>query len=57
MRVTASGNKAVAGSEKLTFRLGNQSAANQFPKFMGGVLDFGENGKLYLSTGDNDTPD
>ena len=57
MRVTASGNKAVAGSEKLIFRLGNQSAANQFPQFMGGALDFGENGKLYVATGDNDTPD
>jgi glucose/arabinose dehydrogenase len=57
VRVTASGNKAVAGSEKLIFRLGNQSAANQFPQFMGGALDFGENGKLYVATGDNDTPD
>jgi len=31
VRVTASGNKAVSGSEKLIFRLGNQSAANEFP--------------------------
>jgi hypothetical protein len=36
MRVTANGNKAVAGSEKLIFRLGNQSAADQFPQYMGG---------------------
>ena len=57
VRVTASGNKAVAGSEKLIFRLGNQSAANQFPQFMGGALDFGKDGKLYVATGDNDTPD
>jgi glucose/arabinose dehydrogenase len=57
VRVTASGNKAVAGSEKLIFRLGNQSAANQFPQFMGGALDFGKDSKLYVATGDNDTLD
>jgi glucose/arabinose dehydrogenase len=56
VRVTASGDKAVAGSEQLIFRLGNQSAANEFPQFMGGALDF-KNGKLYVATGDNDTPD
>jgi glucose/arabinose dehydrogenase len=56
VRVTASANKAVAGSEKLIFRLGNQSATNQFPQFMGGALDFGTDGKLYVVTGDNDTP-
>jgi glucose/arabinose dehydrogenase len=56
VRVTASGDRAVSGSEKLIFRLGNQSAANQFPQFMGGALDFGNDGKLYVSTGDNDTP-
>ena|SRR5215207_9041365 len=57
VRVTASGNKAVSGSEKLIFRLGNQSAANEFPQFMGGALDFGTDGKLYVATGDGDTPD
>src|SRR5215208_2986892 len=57
VRVTASGDRAVSGSEKLIFRLGNQSAANQFPQFMGGALDFGTDGKLYVATGDNDTPD
>jgi glucose/arabinose dehydrogenase len=57
VRVTASGDRAVSGSEKLIFRLGNQSAANQFPQFMGGALDFGKDGKLYVATGDNDTPD
>jgi glucose/arabinose dehydrogenase len=31
VRVTANGDKAVAGSEKLVFRLGDQSAADQFP--------------------------
>jgi glucose/arabinose dehydrogenase len=56
VRVSASGDRAVAGSEQLIFRLGNQSAANEFPQFMGGALDF-KNGKLYVATGDNDTPD
>jgi glucose/arabinose dehydrogenase len=57
VRVTASGDRAVSGSEKLIFRLGNQSAADQFPQYMGGALDFGKNGKLYIATGQNDTPD
>ena len=57
VRVIASGDKAVAGSEQLIFKLGNQSAADQFPQFMGGALDFGNNGKLYVATGYNDTPD
>jgi len=56
VRVTASGDRAVSGSEKLIFKLGNQSAKNQFPQFMGGALDFGTDGKLYVATGDNDTP-
>ena len=56
VRVTASGDKAVSGSEKLILRLGNQSATNQFPQFMGGALDFGKDGKLYVATGDGDTP-
>jgi glucose/arabinose dehydrogenase len=56
VRVTASGDKVVSGSEKLIFRLGNQSAANQSPQFMGGALDFGKDGKLYVATGDNETP-
>src|SRR5215211_1666114 len=50
VRVTANGNKAVSGSEKLIFRLGNQTAATQF---MGGALDFGIDGKLYVATGDD----
>jgi glucose/arabinose dehydrogenase len=56
VRVTSGGDRAVAGSEKLIFRLNNQSAANQSPQFMGGALDFGKDGKLYIATGDNDTP-
>ena len=50
VRVTASGDRAVAGSEKLIFRLGKQSAATDH---QGGALDFGKNGKLYIATGDN----
>ena len=50
VRVTASGDRAVAGSEQLIFRLGNQTAATDH---QGGALDFGKNGKLYIATGDN----
>jgi glucose/arabinose dehydrogenase len=50
VRVTANGDRAVSGSEKLVFRLGNQSAANQFPQYMGGALDFGKDGRLYVAT-------
>jgi glucose/arabinose dehydrogenase len=53
VRVKASGDKAVAGSEKLIFRLGNQTSEHH----MGGAIDFGKDGKLYISTGDNETPD
>ena len=54
VRVTASGDKVVAGSEKLIFRLGNQSATNN--GHMGGALDFGKDGKLYIATGETKTP-
>src|SRR5215217_7743386 len=52
VRVTASGDKAVAGSEKLIFKLGNQGSDHH----MGGAIDFGTDGKLYIATGDNETP-
>jgi glucose/arabinose dehydrogenase len=55
VRVTASGDRAVARSEVLIFRLNNQSesAVNH----IGGALDFAKDGKLYISTGDNTTPE
>ena len=54
VRVTANANgtKMVSGSEKLIFRLDNQSADQHH----GGALDFGKDGKLYIVTGDNQTP-
>jgi glucose/arabinose dehydrogenase len=53
VRVTANGDRAVAGSEVLIFRLNNQSAVNH----LGGALDFRTDGKLYISTGDNTNPE
>jgi glucose/arabinose dehydrogenase len=53
VRVTAKNGNFVAGSEKLIFQLNNQNSAYH----MGGAMDFGEDGKLYISTGDNETPD
>jgi glucose/arabinose dehydrogenase len=50
IRVTANGNKAVAGSEKLILRLDNLSGATNHN---GGAIHFGEDGKLYVAVGDN----
>jgi glucose/arabinose dehydrogenase len=53
VRVTANGDKAVAGSEVLIFRLNNQSTEIH----LGGAIDFGKDAKLYVATGDNSTQD
>jgi glucose/arabinose dehydrogenase len=50
VRVTASGDRAVAGSEKLIFRLNNLSSAKNHN---GGAIDFRRDGKLYVAAGDN----
>jgi glucose/arabinose dehydrogenase len=50
VRVTARGDKAVAGSEKLIFKLPNQRTARHH----GGSLAFRKDGKLYVSVGDNE---
>jgi len=49
VRVTAKGNKAVPGSERLILRLPNQKTE----RHMGGSLEFGKDGKLYISVGEN----
>jgi glucose/arabinose dehydrogenase len=51
VRVTAKGDKAVAGSEKLIFRLNNLSMGLH----QGGAIDFAADGKLYVASGSNAT--
>ena len=50
IRVTARGDKAVTGSEKLILRLNNLSSATNHN---GGAIHFGNDGKLYVAVGDN----
>jgi len=50
IRVTARGDRAVAGSEKLILRLNNLSSATNHN---GGAIHFGKDGKLYVAVGDN----
>ena len=50
MRVTARGDRAVAGSKKLILRLDNLSSATNHN---GGAIHFGKDGKLYVAVGDN----
>jgi glucose/arabinose dehydrogenase len=49
LTANASGDKALAGSETLIFRLNNQDDTHH----MGGAIDFGKYNKLYIATGDN----
>jgi glucose/arabinose dehydrogenase len=50
IRVTANGNRVVAGSEKLILRLNDLSSARNHN---GGAIHFGGDGKLYVAVGDN----
>ena len=50
IRVTARGNRAIAGSKKLILRLDNLSSATNHN---GGAIHFGKDGKLYVAVGDN----
>ena len=50
IRVTARGDRAIAGSKKLILRLDNLSSATNHN---GGAIHFGKDGKLYVAVGDN----
>jgi glucose/arabinose dehydrogenase len=50
IRVTARGDRATVGSEKLIFRLNNLSSATNHN---GGAIHFGKDGKLYVAVGEN----
>ncbi|MFN0103455.1 MAG: PQQ-dependent sugar dehydrogenase [Bryobacteraceae bacterium] len=51
-RFTANGDTAVPGSETILLDLDNLSGATNHN---GGALHFGQDGKLYIASGDNDT--
>jgi glucose/arabinose dehydrogenase len=51
IRITADGDGARAGSEKLILRLDNLSSATNHN---GGAIHFGRDGKLYVAVGEND---
>src|SRR5215217_3670575 len=53
VRITAKGDKAVPGSERLILRLPNLKTE----RHMGGSLEFGKDGKLYISVGENNLKD
>ena len=48
VRVTANGDAAIPGSERLIFRLPKQDDTHH----IGGALTFGDDGRLYVTTGD-----
>lgn len=52
VRVTARGNRAVPDSLRVLFRLDGQAT----PHHLGGALEFGGDGLLYVTSGDNETP-
>jgi glucose/arabinose dehydrogenase len=54
IRVTANGDGAREGSEKLILRLNNLSNATNHN---GGAIHFGRDGKLYVGVGENDNGD